>query len=915
MNVIEIEEAVADIAEKPFDEDDFFYDFMAAYGANPTTITRLKDGSTNKTDIPNGILWRNWVHYIPNPAEGLSMALERLETSAATKRGKCRYILTTDGNQVAARDLKSDDHLICDFSELDDKFGFFLPIAGYDRYRAADENVVDIKATGKLSKLYDALVRDNPDWGTSEKRHDMNQFMTRIIFCLFAEDTGIFEDNLFSETLVNYGGEKGGSAQQVLQTAFEIMNLDGEPRERKPEWAKQFPFVNGGLFAGSRDAPKFGPVAYLNLIEAGKLDWKEINPDIFGSMIQSIVDDEMRGDLGMHYTSVPNIMKLLEPLFLDGLQADLQKAWKSKDRLNVLLNRISKIRVFDPACGSGNFLVIAYRELRRLEIEILKRLGELSGGFTPSMWSHIDLKNFYGIEYADFAAETAKLSLWIAEYQMNRQYKDAFNQAPPALPLRDGGNIKTGNALRIDWMEVCPLPTITVNKKKVLDLATVSEVMDTEKVIDEEVETYLVGNPPYLGSTWQSPEQKEDMRLVFDHHINGWKSLDYVAAWFLKGAEYCQDQKASYAFVATNSIVQGQQVPLLWPLIFEHGLEIGFAHTSFKWANNALNKAGVTVVIVGVRSNSHEPKYIISDGFKKTANNLNAYLVDGANVIVNSIYKPLSDLPSMLWGNKPTDGGNLILSADEASELIDNNPKAKKFVRPYFGSQEFIRGISRFCLWIDDAEVEEALAIPEILVRVEAVKEMRSASKAAETRPAASYPHRFRQIQATAKKTSIVIPSVSSESRPYLPVGYLKDRAIVSNLAFAIYDAPIWTISLIASRLHLLWVATVCGKLETRYRYSNTMGWNTFPAPSLSDEGKTALEKTAQGILLAREAHFPDTIATLYDPKKMPDDLLAAHRKNDEVLEAMYSDKPFKSDAERLEHLFKRYVQMTQNND
>ncbi|MFK5979537.1 MAG: N-6 DNA methylase [Rhizobiaceae bacterium] len=841
---------------------------------------RKNDG--NQSDLPNGVIWRNWVHFLPNPPEGVQLALDRIETSPKTKRAKCRYVLTTDGTEIAARDLKTGETLFCDFTELADKFGFFLPISGFDRYTAADENPVDIKATGKLEKFYDAIKRENPDWATQERHHELNQFITRVIFCLFAEDTGIFPDNLFSQTLTNYGGANGGSAQFVLQTTFETMNLNGKARAGKPDWARAFPYVNGGLFAGARDAPKLSRQAFRYLVDAGDLDWKDINPDIFGSMIQSIVDDEMRADLGMHYTSVPNILKLLEPLFLDSLKADLQKAWKHPKRLQALLDRISRIRVFDPACGSGNFLVIAYRELRTLEIAVLTRLGELSGNASKAMFSVVDLANFYGIEYADFAAETAKLSLWIAEYQMNRQFEDAFHQAPPALPLRDGGHITAGNALTVSWMEACP-PI-------------------------EAGETYLVGNPPYLGSTWQSAEQKADMKAVFGDYIKGWKSLDYVAAWFLKGAEYIQGRNAQAAFVTTNSVVQGQQVPLLWPLVFVMGVEIGFAYTSFKWANLASHKAGVTVAIIGLRNGMDAPKYLFAGGFKTEVKQINAYLLDADRVIIQSSYKPLFDMPQMEWGNKPTDGGNLILSPAEKTDLIEDFPLAARFVFRLYGSQEFIRGKERYCLWIEDNELLDAKKIPEIKKRINAVREMRLASKAAETRPAAEYPHRFRQIQNTAQETTIIVPAISSGAREYLPVGQVSDRSIIQNKAFAIYDGPMWTIALIASKMHWVWIGTVCVRMRTDFSYSNTMGWNTFPVPELSDDDKAALTRSAENILLTRDRHFPDTIAKLYDPKKMPDDLRAAHRENDAMLESLYRAKPFKTDAERLEHLFNRYT-------
>ncbi len=846
------------------------------------TITRLRKNDGNQSDLPNGVIWRNWVHYLPNPPEGVQLALDRIETSSKTKRAKCRYVLTTDGTEIAARDLKSGETLFCDFAELGDKFGFFLPIAGFDRYTAADENPVDIKATGKLEKFYDAIKRENPDWATPARHHELNQFITRVIFCLFAEDTGIFPNNLFSETLTNYGGANGGSAQFVLQTAFETMNLDGDARAGKPDWAQAFPYVNGGLFAGARDAPKLSRQAFRYLVDAGHLDWKNINPDIFGSMIQSIVDDEMRADLGMHYTSVPNILKLLEPLFLDSLRADLQKAWKNPKRLQALLTRISRVRVFDPACGSGNFLVIAYRELRILEIAVLARLAELSGNASKAMFSVVDLSNFYGIEYADFAAETAKLSLWIAEYQMNRQFEAAFHQAPPALPLHDGGHITAGNALQVSWMQACP-PI-------------------------EGGETYLVGNPPYLGSTWQSAEQKADMKAVFGAHIKGWKSLDYVAAWFMKGAAYIQGSTAQAAFVTTNSVVQGQQVPLLWPLVFDMGVEIGFAYTSFKWANLASHKAGVTVAIISLRNTVEAPKYLFTAGFKTQVKQINAYLLDADQVIVRKSSTPLFGLPAMEYGNKPVDGGNLILSSSERAALLKSHPQAARFIRRFYGSQEFIKGLERYCLWIEDADLDAARAIPEITRRIEAVAEMRRGSTKAQTREMAAQAHRFGEVRAPDAKSAIIIPRVSSENRQYLPVGRMAENPIIQDRAFAIYDGPMWTVALIASKMHWVWIGTVCVRMRTDFSYSNTMGWNTFPVPELSEDDKAALTGSAKNILLTRDRHFPDTIAKLYDPKKMPDDLRAAHRENDAMLESLYRAKPFKTDAERLEHLFNRYT-------
>jgi len=753
MNVIEIQDAVSEIAAKPFCEIDFFFDFMAAYNAPAMTITRLRRNDGNQSDLPNGVIWRNWVHYLPNPPEGVQLALDRVETSPKTKRAKCRYVLTTDGTEIAARDLKTGDTLFCDFAELGDRFGFFLPIAGFDRYTAADENPVDIKATGKLERFYDAIKRENPDWITPERHHELNQFITRVIFCLFAEDTGIFPDNLFSQTLTNYGGANGGSAQFVLQTAFETMNLDGPARENKPDWARAFPYVNGGLFAGARDAPRLSRQAFRYLMDAGDLDWKGINPDIFGSMIQSIVDDEMRADLGMHYTSVPNILKLLEPLFLDSLRADLQKAWKHPKRLQTLLDRISQIRVFDPACGSGNFLVIAYRELRTLEIAVLARLGELSGNVSKAMFSVVDLANFYGIEYADFAAETAKLSLWIAEYQMNRQFENAFHQAPPALPLRDGGHITAGNALRVDWQQACP-PM-------------------------EGGETYLVGNPPYYGRGKQNAEQKADMAYVFEGKIRNYKSLDYVLGWFWKAADYIEaSMQSEAAFVTTNSIVQGQMVSIFWASMLKRNTEISFAHSSFKWENNASKNAGVTVVVVGLRQCCSEQKIIFSSGYSSVVENINPYLMNGPNIVVEQENeKSLFGLPRMAFGNMPMGVKYLCLSPAEKKNLVQDNPSAEQFIRPILGTDEFVKGKSRFCLWIEDTKLVEARKLQGIKSRIDATRKQREESTDLGTRRNARTPHKFRETH-TAKNHTIIVGGVSSEVREYLPVGRIEADTI-----------------------------------------------------------------------------------------------------------------------------------------
>ena len=607
---------------------------------------------------------------------------------------------------------------------------------------------------------------------------------------------------------------------------------------------------------------------------------------------------------------MPNILKVLNPLFLDELRAQLKAAETNPRKLLNLRQRMARIRVFDPACGSGNFLVIAYKEIRAIEAEINQRRGE------PDRRSDIPLTNFRGIEIRHFACEIARLALIIAEYQCDVLYLGQLMASELFLPLKKDNWITCGNALRLDWLSLCP-PTgteVTVQRE---DLDLWGETREKAEIDfeNEGGETYLCSNPPYLGSTWQSNEQKDDLKLIFDGRTKLWKSLDYVSGWFMKAADYGTQTKSAAAFVSTNSICQGQQVPILWSLIFATGHEIAFAHTSFKWANLASHNAGVTVVIVGISNHIGKVRRLFSveengKTVAKEATNINAYLVASFNVEISKQAEPLSGIAEMLRGNMPYDGGNLLFSTDEVNAIGLSKEQRERFIRRIYGSAEFIRGLSRYCLWIEDEDLDEALTIEPIRQRIEGVQTMRLASRDKSANDMAARSHQMREMN-IGKKQTVSMPCVSSESREYLPVGLIDARSTVTNLCFALYDAPLWNMALIASRLHLVWIATVCGKLETRYRYSNTLGWNTFPVPTLTDRNKADLTRCAEDILLAREAHFPATIADLYDPKTMPDNLRHAHDRNDETLERIYIGRRFKNDTERLEKLFELYTKMT----
>ena len=915
MNAVEIEEAVSELAAAPFDAAEFAYDFLAAFGNKDTTVKRLRTGASNGSDVASAVLQRNNIHIATCAPGRVNATLATLRTSPATAKAKAKFILATDGDTLEAEELGSGDTIACDYAKFADHFGFFLPLAGISTVKAIKNNPIDIKATSRLNKLYVELLKDNEDWAGAARRHDFNQFFARLIFCFFAEDTGIFiGDNLFTATIEQMSDSQSGNTQTVLETLFRAMDTRSADRAGKnlPRWADVFPFVNGGLFAGATDCPKFSRIARSYLLRAGELNWKEINPDIFGSMIQAVANEDERGELGLHYTSVPNILKVLNPLFLDDLREQFSRAEDNVRKLKNLRRRIAGIRVFDPACGSGNFLVIAYIFMRDIEASIIGRLGE------ANQRSWIKLENFFGIEIKDFAVEVARLALLIAEFQCDVRFIGQQEARMLVLPLKRTGTIVCGNALRLDWFSVCP-PASKAEIVEEWDLGGPTGRLalgDEGLGVREEAETYICGNPPYKGSTWQTSEQKADLKGVFDGRTDLWKSLDYVAGWFLKAADYGVVTKTASAFVSTNSICQGQQVPILWPLIFATGAEIFFAHTSFKWANLASHNAGVTVVVVGISNRTGKARHVFSDNMNgkiiaRETDNINAYLAPAKNVLVLPWGQPLSELSPMDFGSKPVDDGWLSLDASEVSILITQHNVETRFIRPYYGSSEAIRGLVRYCIWVKSEDQPAAMLNLELRSRFSKIAEFRGLSTKARTRVGAAWPFRFDEVRQLGNEDILIIPSVSSESREYLPVAPLPRGSIVSNAAFALYDAPLWNLALIASRIHLVWIATVCGKLKTDFRYSNTLGWNTFPVPTLTEKNKTDLNRCAEHILLAREAHFPATIADLYDPQTMPANLRAAHEANDETLERIYIGRRFKNDTERLEKLFEMYVKMT----
>ncbi len=862
---------------KNFNRESFIYDLLLAYGLPKASITRLQKGNLNLSTTKGEISWKKKLFFKPVFDIDLHETIAQLNGELKHKQ---RFVIVTDYQTLLAIDTKTNDKLDIELQNLPRHFDFFLPWAGMEKTQHLNENPADVKAAEKMAKLFDEIKKDNRD-DSPDFIHGLNVFLSRLLFCYFAEDTDIFQENQFTNAISSHTQADGSDLDTFLNRLFEVLNTAEKDRSDLPDYLNAFPYVNGGLFSQQLMAPVFTRRSRQVIIDSGELQWKDINPDIFGSMFQAVIGADQRGSLGQHYTSVPNIMKVIEPLFLNELYEAFEKAKGNQRRLNELQQRVAKIKIFDPACGSGNFLIIAYKELRRLEMKIFLEIEKITKAHSTK-FSEISLSNFYGIEIDDFAHEVAQLSLWLAVHQMNVEFYRQFGRTNPTLPLKQAGNIVCGNACRLDWEEVCP-----------------------QKEGDE---IYVLGNPPYLGARMQESKHKDDMDLVFAGFKN-YRDLDFIACWFYKGAKYIRGRNAKMAFVSTNSICQGLQVGLLWPNIFQLGLEINFAHLPFKWTNNAKSKAAVIVSIIGVSNIDKRKKTLFSNGLEKQTDRINAYLSDGASTIVERRSKPLAFHNEMSFGNMPNDGGGLILSTEEKDNLIEKYPETTIYIKTLLGASEFIRGNERFCLWIEDNQFTEALRFPLISDRVEITKKHRLNSKDQGTNDLAKRPHQFRDRNVPVRN-QIIMPRVSSERREYIPCGFLGIDTIISDSALAIYDTEPWLLGILSSKIHMVWVKTVGGKLKSDYRYAKDIVYNTFPFPSISDQRKQEISQCVFRILEEREKHPHKTLAQLYDPDKMPEGLREAHRLNDLAIERCYRSRPFESDEERLEYLFKLYEKM-----
>ena len=905
MNVTQIEETVkklaSDVLNSSVNKDQFIYELMAAYGHRKTTVSRIKSGERNLAKVAGEVRAKRHIYFKHSDSNKVFSDIDDMKKEPSVTREKIRFIIATDFNQFVAVDTRTHDTLDIEFSELGKHFDFFLPWAGMEKAVYQGDNPADVKAAEKMAKLFDLIKADNfneENKNDTAALHSLNVFLTRLLFCFFAEDTGIFADNQFSAELESHTKADGSDVDSYLNRLFEVLNTSKENRYDLPDYLAKFEYVNGGLFADSIASPKFSTKSRRMLIECGsELDWSGINPDIFGSMIQAVVHPDQRGGMGMHYTSVINIMKVIEPLFLDDLYAELENIAENIDpklkpsRLRKLHDRIANIKIFDPACGSGNFLIIAFKELRKLEMEIIKQLQEFKKddyqddffdeAGLDSSFSRIRLSQFYGIELDDFAHEVAILSLWLAEHQMNVEFKAEFGDCAPTLPLQTSGRITCGNATQLDWFDVCP------SKDSV----------------------YLIGNPPYIGFQNQTDNQKSEIKSIFKNSKN-FKRIDYIGIWFHKAASYIHNTNNSFAFVSTSSICQGEQVRIIWPYIFSKNLEIAFAYQSFDWVNSAKNNAKVTCIIVGVKSKEYiNNKYIYNNLIRKKVSNITPYLIEGQTVIVEPSSTPISKLPKMSIGNVPLDGNNFILSESEKDELIASHPLAKDFVKKYMGASDFIRGNKRFCIWVTDETKEIAQDIPFIADRIERCRVFRK-SGGIVARQHEKVSHRFR-TQPHRETSSIIFPKTSSSRRKYIPTGFLDKETIVSEKALVAYNSEPYLFGILSSRIHVLWQSVTSSRMRNDFQYSVQFSYNTFPVPNITPKQKDSITLASINIIEVRELFPEKKLAELYDPDKMPDELLKAHQSLDEIVDSLYSENKIESDEDRLQALFSLYTKMT----
>ena len=796
-----------------------------------------------------------------------------------------KYIMVSDFERIKLFDLEESTEHEFHVSELYKNVSLFGFIAGYQKRTFKEEDPVNIKAAELMGKLYDQLE----EFGY--EGHHLEVYLVRLLFILFADDTSIFEKDIFKEFLDEKTNEDGSDLGALMAQFFQVLNTPKEKRLKNlDDHLNQFPYVNGKLFE------EFLPIASFNskmrsiLLEASALDWGKISPAIFGSLFQSVMNPEERRNLGAHYTSEKNIFKLIKPLFLDELREEFEKVKSNSKKLKEFHHKLSTLKFLDPACGSGNFLIITYRELRLLEIDILRELfkkGERVLDVSSILW--LDVDQFYGIEYDEFAAKIAEVAMWLIDHQMNMRVSEEFGQYFARLPLKKAAKIVHANSLQTNW----------------------------EDIVSKTGLSYIIGNPPFIGSKLLDKIQRDDMANIFSGVKNG-KILDYVSAWYYKAAQYIQDTNIKTAFVSTNSVTQGEQVSVLWgEMINKLGVKIHFAHTTFKWSNEAKGKAAVYCVIIGYANFDTKSKKLFTYSDIKgepseiSVKNINPYLANAEDLIIERRSQPICNIPKMAFGNMPLDGGNLIIDNIEKDEFLLQEPKAKPYVLPLISAREFLNNKKRWCLWLENINPNELRQMSTVLERVEAVKQFRLASKAPSTQKHAITPTLFRDRN--RPETFIVVPRVSSENRKYIPMGFFDYNSIVSDTMLSIPNGTLYNFGVLMSEMHMTWVKYTCGRLKSDFRYSKDLVYNNYPwAREVSEKSQKKVEEKAQKVLVVR-AEFPDSsLADLYHQLTMPPKLIKAHLELDKAVDLCYRPQAFTNENARIEYLFDLYNQYTE---
>lgn len=825
-----------------------------------------------------------------------------------------QFILVSDFSNFRIYDLDKNIQIDFPLNKLIDKIQLFGFIAGYQKRTYKEQDPVNIEAAELMGELHDKLK------AIGYSGHALELYLVRLLFCLFADDTSIFEKDIFNEYIELKTAEDGSDLARAIAELYQVLNTPEDKRlNNLDESLVAFPYVNGKLFEETLPFASFDRGMRRILLECCSLDWGKISPAIFGSLFQSVMDEKARRNLGAHYTSEKNILKLIKPLFLDDLWSEFGNVKNNKAKLQKLHEKISKLRFLDPACGCGNFLIIAYRELRLLEIEIIKRLLKLQGyrdevireaKMDAEYLIQCNVDQFYGIEYEEFPSQIARTAMWLMDHQMNMLVTETFGEYYVRLPLKKAATIAQGNALRIGWQSQI-------------------EPLSFEK--GETKFDFILGNPPFVGKQYQNAEQKADMDLVFAN-VSGAGVLDYVSAWYIVAAKYMkvynvsanlskaekQSNFTKVAFVSTNSITQGEQVGILWNELFtKYKIKIHFAHRTFKWSNEAKGAAAVHVVIIGfadfdiAEKRIFEYQNIDGEPHEIKAKNINPYLVEGKDIFLSKRRTPICKVPEMVFGSMPNDGGHFLFTEKEKDEFVKKEPDSKNVLRKFIGADEFLYGTFRWCLWLKNIAPNELKKMPEVAKRIELVKQARLESKRPTTQKLAAFPTLFGEIR-QPETDYLVFPEVSSEKRNYIPVGFMPKEVITSNKNYTIANPSFYLFGLLSSQMHMAWVKYVAGRLESRFQYSTGMVYNNFPWPeNPTEKQKQAIENAAQAVLNAR-AQFPESsLADLYDPNTMPPSLVIAHQQLDKAVELCYRSQPFANETKRIEFLFELYDKYT----